>query len=254
MRTIQLFGLKFCSGGFDEIIAEIVQRNFLDEKSIPFLITPNADQVVQYRRCPILIDFYSKSYFILPDGFPIVSFSKIIGKPLKSKLSGSDFFPIFWNSLRSMDKVLVVAPSTFVATGLSLSRSETEFYVPGFLKTENNSDFEIEADKIAKQILTLGANYVLIGLGFPKQELLGKLIYERLKPFEINPLFMLLGASFEFYLGIKKRAPKWMQKLGLEWLHRFYSEPKRLFRRYTVGNIRFLLLCVLEFRKQKNMS
>jgi N-acetylglucosaminyldiphosphoundecaprenol N-acetyl-beta-D-mannosaminyltransferase len=153
-----------------------------------------------------------------------------------------------------MDKVLVVAPSTFVATGLSLSRSETEFYVPGFLKTENNSDFEIEADKIAKQILTLGANYVLIGLGFPKQELLGKLIYERLKPFEINPLFMLLGASFEFYLGIKKRAPKWMQKLGLEWLHRFYSEPKLLFRRYTVGNIRFLLLCVLEFRKQKNMS
>lgn len=254
MEVIELFGLKFTSAEFDEIVSEIIQRNFLDERKIPFLITPNADQVVKYDRNPKLKDFYSQSYFILPDGFPIVLFSKMIGKPLLRKLSGSDFFPIFWNSLGRLDKVFVIAPSTIVVEGLKLCQHHAEFYVPGYLRAESISDFETEADKISKHILALSPDYILIGLGFPKQELLGKLIYERLKPFKINPLFMLLGASFEFYLGIKKRAPRWMQKSGLEWVHRFYSEPTRLFKRYTIGNLRFLFFCLREFYLQRKSA
>jgi N-acetylglucosaminyldiphosphoundecaprenol N-acetyl-beta-D-mannosaminyltransferase len=63
--------------------------------------------------------------------------------------------------------------------------------------------------------------YVIIGLGFPKQEFLGLALYQKLKEDNIpNPLFLFLGASADFYVGTKKRAPLLLQKMGLEWLHR----------------------------------
>ncbi len=57
---------------------------------------------------------------------------------------------------------------------------------------------------------------------------------------------LLLGASFEFYFGIKSRAPGWMQRNGLEWLHRFASEPRRMWKRYTVDNFRFAWMSLKE--------
>jgi len=62
---------------------------------------------------------------------------------------------------------------------------------------------------------------------------------------------LLLGASFEFYFGLKSRAPQWMQRSGLEWLHRFASEPRRMWKRYTVDNARFVWLSLQEVSSRK---
>ncbi len=86
---------------------------------------------------------------------------------------------------------------------------------------------------------------LFVGLGAPKQE---KWIW-RYKD-EINvPVSIAVGASFDFGAGSVKRAPKWMQQIGLEWFFRLCQEPRRLWKRYLVGNIIFIWLVLKEFIK-----
>jgi N-acetylglucosaminyldiphosphoundecaprenol N-acetyl-beta-D-mannosaminyltransferase len=93
---------------------------------------------------------------------------------------------------------------------------------------------------------------VIIGISFPKQDILALNIYNRLKELNANriPLFCMLGASFEFYLKLKKRAPVFLQKIGFEWLYRFSTEPKRLFKRYFIDDVAFLPILFKEFLKK----
>ncbi len=65
------------------------------------------------------------------------------------------------------------------------------------------------------------------------------------------PLFLLMGASFEFYLGLKKRAPVIWQKAGLEWFYRFTQEPHRLFKRFFIDDLQFFPIVAREFLKGK---
>ena len=93
--------------------------------------------------------------------------------------------------------------------------------------------------------------YVIIGVSFPKQELLGLALHAQLQAERIvSQLFLLLGASAEFYVGIKKRAPRFLQKIGLEWLHRVWLEPRRMWKRYLLGSVFLFILYIKEFRKE----
>ncbi len=86
---------------------------------------------------------------------------------------------------------------------------------------------------------------LFVGLGPPKQE---KWIWKHKD--EINvPVSIAVGASFDFIAGSVKRAPKWMQKIGLEWLFRLCQEPRRLWKRYLIGNTIFVWLVLKEFIK-----
>jgi N-acetylglucosaminyldiphosphoundecaprenol N-acetyl-beta-D-mannosaminyltransferase len=93
--------------------------------------------------------------------------------------------------------------------------------------------------------------YVIVGISFLKQEWLCLTIYTTLNKLRIpSPLFLCLGASAEFYVGMKKRASLFLQKVGLEWLHRLWLEPKRMWRRYILGSVSLLVLFIKEFNKE----
>jgi N-acetylglucosaminyldiphosphoundecaprenol N-acetyl-beta-D-mannosaminyltransferase len=81
-----------------------------------------------------------------------------------------------------------------------------------------------------------GPDIVFVGLGFPKQERL----VERLRLELPRSWFVSCGVSFSFVSGEIPRAPRWVQRAGLEWLHRLVHEPRRLFRRYVVQGFPFL--------------
>ena len=82
-----------------------------------------------------------------------------------------------------------------------------------------------------------------IGMTAPKQE---KWAYMYWNELDIHCHCGTIGAVFDFYAGTVKRAPLWMQKAGLEWLHRLLSNPRRLWKRYIIGNARFILLVIKE--------
>jgi N-acetylglucosaminyldiphosphoundecaprenol N-acetyl-beta-D-mannosaminyltransferase len=86
------------------------------------------------------------------------------------------------------------------------------------------------------RIKDAGADLVWVGLGSPKQDR----VAEQLCELGAAPVLLCVGAAFDFISGERRRAPRWMQRAGLEWLHRLISEPKRLWRRYLLGNAQFV--------------
>jgi N-acetylglucosaminyldiphosphoundecaprenol N-acetyl-beta-D-mannosaminyltransferase len=92
-----------------------------------------------------------------------------------------------------------------------------------------------EEDELVDRIVASGANVVWVGLGTPKQDLFVDRFRDRL-PVPV----VAVGAAFDFIAGDKRSAPRWMQDRGLEWLYRLMSEPRRLWKRYLVGNVVFL--------------
>ena len=100
---------------------------------------------------------------------------------------------------------------------------------------ENNPE---EIDRINNLLSDSKADVVIVGLSAPKQEIF---VYNNKDKYRV-PLSLSLGAAIDFLAGNIKRAPEWINKYGLEWIYRFFLEPKRLFRRYFVEDINILKL------------
>jgi N-acetylglucosaminyldiphosphoundecaprenol N-acetyl-beta-D-mannosaminyltransferase len=94
---------------------------------------------------------------------------------------------------------------------------------------------------VASRINRSVAGFVFVGIGSPKQE---NFVWEQKS--RIRAVQLCVGAAFDFIAGTKRRAPQWMQDIGLEWMHRVCSEPVRLGKRYALGNVRFVTLLLPE--------
>jgi N-acetylglucosaminyldiphosphoundecaprenol N-acetyl-beta-D-mannosaminyltransferase len=118
------------------------------------------------------------------------------------------------------------------------------FCSPPFSEMNRENDLAV-----VRQINQSGARILFVGLGCPKQEIWMADHHDK-----VNVVMIGVGAAFDFHAGLKPQAPPWMQKIGLEWLFRFFSEPRRLWKRYLYHNPRFMFLAVadlLVFLKKK---
>jgi N-acetylglucosaminyldiphosphoundecaprenol N-acetyl-beta-D-mannosaminyltransferase len=102
---------------------------------------------------------------------------------------------------------------------------------------------ERELSETSARIQRAGTDLLWVGLGAPKQDW----IAERLLDGRSAPVILCVGAAFDFLSGAKRRAPEWMQRSGLEWLHRLACEPRRLWRRYVVGNVVFAAVVLSDY-------
>jgi N-acetylglucosaminyldiphosphoundecaprenol N-acetyl-beta-D-mannosaminyltransferase len=222
------------------------------------MITPNVDQVVKLSRKEnaSLKTALSRAQWILPDGNPIVKLSrwKYPNNGLEARLTGSDFFPIIWKELlkRKEEAVLFVLPTEELGQRFQNERANTRFYAPPFFQINDEQDFSSVINQVIGHFNSSNPSYVFIGLGFPKQERIALALFEALqRDKKTLPKTFLLGASFEFYWGLKKRAPVIFQKLGIEFVHRLFSEPRRMFKRYLIDDVAFLPLSIREMTKKK---
>jgi N-acetylglucosaminyldiphosphoundecaprenol N-acetyl-beta-D-mannosaminyltransferase len=108
-----------------------------------------------------------------------------------------------------------------------------------------------EEEALVAEINAARPDYVWVGLGAPKQDLWVAAHREQLGAAAL----LAVGAAFDFHAGRKRRAPRWMQRTGTEWLFRLLTEPRRLVGRYTVVNARFLWLVLKdELRRRYNRA
>lgn len=254
----KIFGFNFISNATNEEIAtNIISKNYkIKDKIYPFLITPNVDQIVKFlhKDNSELYEFYKASAYILPDGQPIVWSSQLLNKKLSRRLTGSDFFPVLWNEIKNKNKkTLLIIPRESIASKLEQEYPNCKCYVPPYFKTKTK-EYLIIKKEIQQLIKTYQPEFLFIGLGFPKQEILAKDLYIELDDKKEFPLTLLLGASFEFYTNEIKRAPKWIQKIGFEWFYRFLQEPKRMFKRYFIDDVKFVSLVYQEYIKNKQFT
>lgn len=175
----------------------------------------------------------------VPDGMPVALAARMQGAR-GDRLPGTDSLHIVarWGLRRQLRHFLYGATDETLAQ----MRSNLERLYPGIsIAGQEAPPFRTvtdeELDATVATIRTSTADVVWVGLGTPKQDLVGARLRER----EAAPVIMCVGAAFDFVAGVKRRAPVWMQRAGLEWLFRLLSEPRRLWRRYLVGNTRFVL-------------
>ncbi len=259
IKRLHLLGFDFYSAKDVKVIADFVKSDEVTEEGIlPLMVTPNVDQIVKLDRKENhdLREKLKKARWILPDGQPVIALSRMkFGKEkgLEARLTGSDFFPVMWGILKedTSKKVLFVLPREDLGERFVEERENTVYYAPPFFQLSKKEEFVDVMNNVMQFFDENPPEYIFVGLGFPKQENIALEIFRRLNEKGIKlPKTFLLGASFEFYWGTKKRAPMFYQKAGIEFVHRIISEPRRLAKRYLWDDLPFLGIAISELRKK----
>ena len=204
-----------------------------------WVVTPNLDILRQCAHDPRLADMVRSADLIVADGMPLIWASRLQRTPLPSRVAGSNLVPLV--SERAARQGLSIyllggnAGTAERAAGVLAQRFPglriAGTYCPPFGFERDDQ----ELARIAQRLEEASPDIVFVGLGFPKQE---KLI-ERLRTALPAAWWLGVGVSFSFVAGEIARAPAWIQRSGLEWMHRLTQEPRRLARRYLVDDIPF---------------
>lgn len=186
---------------------------------------------------------------LFPDGKPITWFSKLFRqRPSLKQVRGPQFFLDVLNFGRAHDLrhfFLGSTDETLLNLQDNLTRKFPGLKVVGMHSPPFRSLSSAEHKAQDEFIATCEPDLIWVGLGTPKQDFEAERIARQL-----GMTTIAVGAAFDFAAGTLKVAPLWMQSAGLEWLFRLISEPRRLWRRYLIGNVRFLLAASTKSRRK----
>jgi N-acetylglucosaminyldiphosphoundecaprenol N-acetyl-beta-D-mannosaminyltransferase len=189
---------------------------------------------------PELLRINNSADLVVADGMPLAWVSRLFGNPLPERISGSDLFHGFHEIAFSKGyKVFLLgsSPRTLEALSRNLSASYPNLNIVGTYAPPFREDFSQEDSRRMLEVVNSAQPDLLwVSLSAPKQE---KWIGQNLSRLDV-PVAIGVGAVFDFASGIRRRAPLWMQKAGIEWLHRLCLEPSRLWKRYLIGNSLFI--------------
>ena len=171
------------------------------------------------------------------DGQSVVWASRILGQPLKERVAGIDLMEnLVELAYKKNYKILFFGAKEEVVSRvvnnykIKYSKDIIAGYRNGYFKKEDEVD-------IAKQISDSGADILFVAISSPTKE---NFLYDNKETLRGVNFIMGVGGSFDVVSGLVKRAPLWMQKIGMEWFYRFVQEPKRMWKRYLIGNIKFI--------------
>ena len=235
--------IKFMNTNIDNLtMAETLNEidKLIQKKNCSYVVTPNVDHIVRLEKDKELQKVYKNASLILTDGKPLIWISKWYKTPIKEKISGSDLFPKVCELAANKNYTMYLLGAAEGVADTAARNLMKKYpglnivgtYSPPFGFEKN----EQEMNKIKTQIQEVHPDILIVGLGCPKQE---KFMYYHCKELGV-PISFGLGASIDFEAGNIKRAPKWMSNHGLEWLYRFSKEPKRLFKRYFVDDLKII--------------
>lgn len=222
--------------------AVVAADTLIKKGGAAFIATPNVDHLVLLEQHDELKAAYENADLVFTDGMPIVWFSKLLGRPIKEKISGSDFLPRLCDlSARNGYKMFFLGAAPGVAELAAQKLAEryqglqvVDCYSPSLDFEKNPEEMKLIDDRIA----AAKPDILVVALGCPKQEILISVNKTRWNV----PLSLGVGASLDFAAGKIKRAPRWMSNHGLEWLYRMCQEPGRMFKRYVLRDWKFLKL------------
>ena len=205
-------------------------RQWIAEKYQTYVCVTPAHSIMDCVNDPPLKTIYNNSGMTTPDGMAIVWLLKASGNHHVARVYGPDLLLAACHSLIEDQARHYFLGGTEEGIQRLITRLQNEnpgIKIAGSFSPPFRALTSEEEEIIINQINESGANMVWVGLGSPRQEKWMAAHYNK-----INAVLIGVGAAFDFLSGEKKQAPKWIQKSGLEWLFRLFSEPKRLWRRY----------------------
>ncbi len=201
----------------------------------------NAGKIVAMQKNEQLRKSVNEADLINADGQAVIWAAKILNQPLKERVAGIDLFDnLVKMAHQKAYSVYLLGAQEEVVSALSEKFKQT--YNANVIAGYRNGYFSQEQEKqIVEDIVSTKAKMLFVAISSPKKEIFLHTHREALKQI---PFIMGVGGSFDVLAGKTKRAPKWMQKSGLEWFYRFLQEPKRMWKRYLIGNSKFIGLVV----------
>jgi len=187
----------------------------------------------------IFADVLKKSDILLPDGVSIVWAYKLLQKKNIKRIAGADLFDFEMNQLNSSTGkcfFLGSNPKTLEKIEQRAKREFPNIQISTFSPPYKDEFTDAENKHMISFVNSFQPDVLFIGMTAPKQE---KWAFSHFDELEAKHICSI-GAVFDFYAGNIKRAPYWMQRIGLEWFYRLISEPKRMWKRYLIGNVIFL--------------
>jgi N-acetylglucosaminyldiphosphoundecaprenol N-acetyl-beta-D-mannosaminyltransferase len=201
--------------------------------------TPNVDHVVKAERDGDFRNAYLAADLSLADGMPLVWTSRLLRTPLPERIAGSDLVgPLVRRAAERGWGIYLLggAPGDAAAAAGMVERAGAAVVGIDAGRVDIGADGAEVARAVAERVRRARPDLVLVGLGAPKQEIWIHRHREVFRP----AVALGVGASLAFLAGTQARAPRWMSRSGLEWLHRLAGDPRRLWRRYLVEDVAFL--------------
>lgn len=225
-------------------IDNLSRTELLEQLTSGVVFTPNVDHIIKLQGDLEFIQAYSIADYKICDSQIVTYASKFLGKSVKEKISGSDFFSSFCQYHKNKKDIkifLLGAPEGVASKAEANINSKIGRRI---VVGSHSPSFGFERDEkecldIVKMVNSSGATVLAIGVGAPKQE---KWIYKHKSKLPSIKIFLAIGATIEFEADAIKRAPPWMSTVGFEWLHRLSVEPHRLWKRYLIDDIPFLFM------------
>lgn len=204
----------------------------------------NVDKIVKAARDPALARIIERCDLINADGMPVVWASRLLGRPLKERVTGVDlFFELLARAEQRGWRVYFLGAREAVVAEV-VRRAQQRH--PGLQVAGWRDGYWAPADEgaVVDGIAAARADILFVAIPSPRKEEFLACHQERMRV----PFAMGVGGTFDVAAGLVRRAPVWMQRSGLEWLFRFLQEPRRMFRRYFVDDVGFLWLLARELR------
>jgi N-acetylglucosaminyldiphosphoundecaprenol N-acetyl-beta-D-mannosaminyltransferase len=216
------------------------------------VVTVNIDHMVRCSRDPAYRNLVNRAELVVADGMPLVWASRLQGTALPGRVAGSSVTLSLAADLAEQERSLFLLggnPGVAEAAGRVLAEQFSGLriagtYCPPFGFEQDQSEMQ----RIKDALGATQPDVVYVALGSPKQEWLIDQFRKQLP--ELSTAWWLgVGISLSFITGEVQRAPWWVQRLGLEWLHRIIQEPQRLFHRYVIDGIpysvRLMIHCLV---------
>ncbi len=239
LPQVYLRGVGFAAITEGECVEHILEE--LDAGRGGWVVTPNLDILRRLVKEPDFAALTKDASVMVADGMPLVWASKLQGTPLPERVAGSNLIlSLNAGAAKRGRKVFLLGGdegTSEKAAEILQERYEGLDIVGTFYPPFGFDKDEAMMAELTKTVVDAQPDIVFVALGCPKQEKLIIKLREQLP----GAWWLGVGISFSFVCGEVKRAPKWMQKIGMEWVHRLWQEPGRLFRRYVVDDIPFAI-------------
>jgi N-acetylglucosaminyldiphosphoundecaprenol N-acetyl-beta-D-mannosaminyltransferase len=229
---------------FDDALREI--EELVDRKQGGAVFTPNVDHVVKAASNEAFRRAYQRADLSLADGMPLIWLSRALEYPLPERVAGSDLLvPTLQLAARRKWRVYLLGGAPGVAPAVAkMLGEEMGITVAGWDDSRIAMDGSDKGGESIAKVIAAKPDLIYVALGPPKQELW----IERARDLVQPAVALGVGASLDFLVGRHKRAPRWMGRVGLEWVYRLSQEPRRLWRRYLLEGPRFLGIAMATLR------
>lgn len=239
-KRTTLFGAKIDVLSMQQAVSQLqdwvieADRCAPDPTPCRYVVTPNVDHAVMLQESDGLRRAYADADLVLADGWPVVLASRLLRRPLPGRVAGSDLVPCLFKHATEERPLTVfllgAGPGVAQRAAKNIhARWPHVKVVQSYSPPMGFQDDEVENERILEMISGVSPDVLVVGLGAPKQELWVNRFHARIDA----SVALCVGATIDFLAGEKNRAPRWIRRIGMEWMHRMLSEPKRLGKRYA---------------------